>query len=167
MAWKRLGAAGVTAAGLLFAANAASDPGPVPGQAPGPPERLCGLNGTIDVLLTCEASAPTGSSSTTTASSSPPSSAAAASTPELEAAAPVPRLAVRPAYLPNTLLVRFRSAVSAERASALLARLGARTTRQIAVLHARMVEVEPGRLPAVLSGLQASPLVAAAGRDPL
>ena len=168
MAWGRLAAAGVAAAALLFAANAASDPGPVPGQAPGPPERLCGLNGTIDVLLTCETSAPTGSSSTTAASSPPPSSAAAAaSTPELEAAAPVPRLAVQPTYLPNTLLVRFRSAVSAERSSALLARLGARTTRQIAVLHARMVEVEPGRLPTVLAGLQASPLVASAGRDPL
>lgn len=75
------------------------------------------------------------------------------------------RASTQPAYVRNTLVVRFKDGVAAERADTLLARLGATTTRRIDALNARVVTVPAGRLARVLGEVQRSQLVAKATRD--
>ncbi len=131
-----------------------------PGRAQPPVTGLCGVSPVIDSLLGC-------ASTTGSNPNPPPASGSQATTttvaPALPPAPPVTRSPTRPQYVPNVLLVRFRS--DGPRATALLRRLKIRTERRIPQLHERALFVPERNRTAVLKALRHSPLVTSIGRD--
>lgn len=83
----------------------------------------------------------------------------------VQPAPPVQRSSTTPAYVPNVLLVRFRSGVSSARQSALLQGLGLRTKEEIAALRVRAVFIDPAQRTAIVAALNRSSLVAGVDRD--
>ena len=164
----------VAAAVVAFAAArpAAADP---------PPGFLCGLNPVVDALIGCATApappppppapapsplpAPQQQPAPAGSQSSSSSTASTSATAQLAAAPPVRRSATKPTYLPNVLLVRFKSRVSYKRGEKLLRDLGATTRARIPQLRTRIVVVDASQRNSVLARLRASRLVADAQLD--
>lgn len=139
----------------------------VPSAVADPPGVLCGLSPVTDALLGCATAAPAQQpqqqQQQPQAKSSSSSNASASA--DLQAAPPVAFSPTKPTYLPNTLLVRFKSGVSYSRGESLLADLGAKTRMRIPQLRTRIVSVDASQRNHVLAQLRASRLVAEAQLD--
>ncbi|HET8893735.1 MAG TPA: S8 family serine peptidase [Gaiellaceae bacterium] len=83
----------------------------------------------------------------------------------VQPAPPVQRSSTTPAYVPNVLLVRFRSGVSSARQAVLLQGLGLRTKEEIGALRVRAVYIDPAHRADIVAALSRSSLVAGIDRD--
>jgi subtilisin family serine protease len=123
---------------------------------------LCGLGPPVDALLGCAAqqASPSASAPSSPTTNGPP---AAAASPQLLPGAPVVRSSVQPRYVPNVVVVRFRSGVSATAQAHLLRRIGATPRTRIPELRIAVVSV--ASVSRAQAKLDASPLVLHATRD--
>jgi subtilisin family serine protease len=136
------------------------------GLGAGPPP-VCGITSVTDRLFHCpqgSAAQPAQQQSSTTAPTTTASRQPQAATASL-AQAPVARPSTTPAYVPDTIVVRFRADATTAQANAVLARIGARPLRSIGALKTTSVKVPHGTLPRALAQLRRSPAVRAATRD--
>ena len=128
---------------------------------------LCGVSPGVDALLGCaqQPQPPQQQEQASPPSSSSQRTPAAAAAPQLQPGAPVARPSMQPRYVPNTLVVRFRSGVSSASQARLLHRLGATRRMHIPQLHVDVVTV--ASVARAQAKLDASPLVMHATRDEL
>jgi subtilisin family serine protease len=155
-----LGATCATGASAGVEANA-------DGSLPG----LCGLSTQVDSLLGCpqqqppqqQQQPPQPQQETSSASAPSPRAPTSSAAPQLQPGAPVVRRSTQPQYVPNVLVVRFRSGVSAAAQARLLHRIGARPRTHIQPLHIDVVSV--ASVARAQAKLDASPLVMHATRD--
>jgi subtilisin family serine protease len=122
---------------------------------------LCGVSPSVDALLGC-ARQPQQQQQAHQSSSSQRTPAAAAA-PQLLPGLPLAYSGTHPRYVPNTLVVRFRSGVPAAQQARLLHRVGATQRTHIPQLHVDVVSV--ASMARAQAKLDASPLVLHATRD--
>jgi subtilisin family serine protease len=133
---------------------------PVPGADEVPIDKLCGIAEPLDAIFGCVAAVDTGG---TSPEQPPPSSQAdAPSSSDL-----VRTTSVTPRYVPNLLVVTFRSGTPKKTVAAVLARGGVRLERTIAKIGVRVVRVSPERRSQALAFLRSSRWVETAQRDVL
>ncbi len=165
---KRRNLTGITLAAALVAAaltTAASADTGVTGAATLP--GLCGISTTVDGLLGCpeqqQQEEPPSEAATESATPAPGRRPSATAAPQLQAPAPVVRSSTKPTYVPNVVVIRFRSGVAANAQARLLRRIGAKPREHIAQLG--IVVVKVASLTRAQAKLEASPLVMHATRD--
>ena len=152
-------AAVLVAAGVCAAAasTAAADP----------PGVLCGLSPATDALLGCAQAAPPQQQQQQAQpqQQQQQSSSSGSASAQLQASPPVAASATKPTYLPDVLIVRFKSGVSYARGESLLVKLGAETQFRIPQIRTRIVSVDASKRDSVLARLRVSRLVANAHLD--
>ena len=157
---------GITLAAALVAATLTTGPSADTSVAASASlHGLCGISTPVDDLLGCPEQQQDSSPETTT-ESPPPSSGrtpAAAAASQLQAPASVVRSSTKPTYLPNILVVRFRSGVTAAVQARLLRQIGAKPRERIPQLGIAVVRVTS--VTRARARLEASPLVLHATRD--
>ena len=130
---------------------------------------ICGISPTVDDLLGCPKpqEQPESPPETTTTTESPPPAPgrapAATAAPQLQAAAPVVRSSTKPSYVPNVVVVRFRSGVPAAAQARLLRQIHAKPRERIPQIGVAVVKV--ASVMHAQAKLEASPLVLHATRD--
>jgi subtilisin family serine protease len=164
----------LAAAATAGAGPAGADPTtrPVPGADSAPTEHLCELVPPLEQLFGCQrVAAPSPSAPPPTSSSggvqSSPASGGSSASPSLPPGSAPRRSSTTARYVPNLLLVTFRSRVTQPQIAGLLARAGVRQVRSIPGIDVRVVSVPPSRRAGALRLLRSSRWVETAQRDPV